>query len=189
MSPITHLLTGWLVANSSRRLGRKERIMVTAAGLMPDVDGFGVIAEALTRNGDKPLLWWSNYHHVLAHNLLFGLFVMLVAFLLTARNKLVAALVFVSFHLHLLGDFVGARGPGDDWWVIPYFLPFSSHEFSWSGQWELNAWPNFLITGILLIAMFYLAWKRGYSPLEMVSRKADAAFVRTLRQRFGNPDI
>src|SRR3990172_2420889 len=135
MSPITHLLTGWLVANSSRRFGRKERIMVTAAGLIPDVDGFGVIAEALTRNGDKPLLWWSNYHHVLGHNLLFGLFVTLVAFLLTARNRVVAALVFVSFHLHLLGDFVGARGPGDDLWVVPYFLPFSPHEFSWSGQW------------------------------------------------------
>lgn len=188
MSPVTHLLAGWLVANSSRRFGRKERILVTAAGLIPDVDGFGIVAEALTRNNGNPLLWWSNYHHVLGHNLLFGLFVTLVAFLLSARNRAVAALVIVSFHLHLLGDFVGARGPGDDLWVVPYFLPFSAHEFSWSGQWELNAWPNFLITGILLITMFYLAWRRGCSPLEMVSAKANAAFVRTLRQRFGEPD-
>ena len=85
MSPVTHLLAGWLVANGSRRFGRKERIMVTAAGLIPDVDGFGIVAEALTRNGGNPLLWWSNYHHVLGHNLLFGLFVTLVAFLLSAR--------------------------------------------------------------------------------------------------------
>ncbi|MEK6700461.1 MAG: metal-dependent hydrolase [Nitrospirota bacterium] len=187
MSPVTHLLAGWLVANGSRRFGRKERIMVTAAGLIPDVDGFGIVAEALTRNGGNPLLWWSNYHHVLGHNLLFGLFVTLVAFLLSARNRAVAALVFVSFHLHLLGDFVGARGPGDDRWVIPYFLPFSPREFSCSGQWELNAWPNFVITGILLITTFYLAWKRGYSPLEIASPRADAAFVQTLRQRFGEP--
>jgi hypothetical protein len=63
------------------------------------------------------------------------------------------------------------------------------HSFSRSGQWQLNAWPNFVITGILLIAMFYLAWKRGYSPLEMISRKGDAAFVDTLRHRFGPPKM
>jgi len=34
-------------------------------------------------------------------------------------------------------------------------------------------------------AHFYLAWKRGYSPLEMVSGKVDEAFVETLRKRFG----
>ncbi|OGW28370.1 MAG: metal-dependent hydrolase [Nitrospirae bacterium GWC2_57_13] len=189
MSPITHLLAGWLVANGNKDFSRRERTVITLAGICPDIDGFGIVAEALTRNGDTPLLWWSNYHHVLGHNLLFGLFVTLVAFLLTARNRAVAALVFVSFHLHLLGDVVGARGPGDDQWVIPYFLPFSPHEFSWAGQWELNAWPNFVITGLLLIAMFSLAWKRGYSPLEMISTKADAAFVHALRQRFGSPNF
>jgi membrane-bound metal-dependent hydrolase YbcI (DUF457 family) len=187
MSPVTHLLAGWLVANGSRRLNRRDRAVIALAGISPDIDGFGVVAEALTRNSGNPLLWWSDYHHVLGHNLLFGLFVALLAFLITARNKLAAALVFVSFHLHLLGDLVGARGPGDDRWVVPYFLPFSPREFSWSGQWELSAWPNFVITGILIIATFYLAWKRGYSPLEIVSPRADAAFVQTLRQRFGEP--
>jgi hypothetical protein len=54
------------------------------------------------------------------------------------------------------------------------FPPFSPHEFSWSGQWELNARPNFVITGILLITMSFLAWKRGCSPLEIVSPRADA---------------
>jgi len=188
MSPITHLLAGWLVANGSRRFNRRERAVITLAGISPDIDGFGIAAEALTRNGGNPLLWWSNYHHVLGHNLLFGLFVALAAFLLTARNGKAAVFAFLSVNLHFLADFVGARGPGDDRWVIPYFLPFSPREFSWSGQWELNAWPNFVITGILIIATFYLAWKRGYSPLEIASPRADAAFVQTLRQRFGNPD-
>jgi len=32
-----------------------------------------------------------------------------------------------------------------------------------------------------------LAWKRGYSPLEMISKKADTAFVDTLRRKFGTP--
>ncbi|MCU1284514.1 MAG: rane-bound metal-dependent hydrolase [Acidobacteriales bacterium] len=48
----------------------------------------------------------------------------------------------------------------------------------------LNAWPNFAITFALLITTFYLAWKRGFSPLEIFSTRADAAFVSTLRQRF-----
>jgi hypothetical protein len=30
---------------------------------------------------------------------------------------------------------------------------------------------------------FYLAWERGYSPLEMISKRADVAFVAALRQR------
>jgi len=46
-----------------------------------------------------------------------------------------------------------------------------------------NAWPNFAIAISLLLLTFYLAWKRGLSPLEMVSLRADAAFVAALRKR------
>jgi hypothetical protein len=31
---------------------------------------------------------------------------------------------------------------------------------------------------------FWLAWRRGFSPLEMISAKADAALVMMLRHRF-----
>ena len=66
-------------------------------------------------------------------------------------------------------------------------MPFSSAwEWTWEGQWVLNAWPNFLITFVLLLAMFYLAWQRGFSPLEMFSSPADGAFVRALRARFAH---
>jgi hypothetical protein len=55
----------------------------------------------------------------------------------------------------------------------------------WNGlEWELNAWPNFVITGAALLATLFLAWKRGYSPLEMFSARADKAFVETLWSRF-----
>ena len=70
-------------------------------------------------------------------------------------------------------------------WPIPYLAPFSrAIEFSWQGQWALNAWPNFVITFGLLLVTFYLAWSRGYSPLEMVSARLDEAFVAALRRRF-----
>lgn len=182
MNPITHFLTGWVLANAAN-LNRRERALVTAAGVIPDIDGAGILAEVLTSNSDHPLLWWSEYHHMLGHNLVFG--IMVTAGVLAAHRKWkIALLAFLSFHLHLFEDLIGARGPDDYQWPIPYFYPFSkTFELTWSGQWALNAWPNFLITGILLASTFYLAWKRAYSPLEMISSRADKIFVMTLRNR------
>ncbi|MGO9084724.1 MAG: hypothetical protein ACLQBK_05815 [Candidatus Sulfotelmatobacter sp.] len=48
----------------------------------------------------------------------------------------------------------------------------------------MNAWPNVAITIALLFGTLWLAWRRGFSPLEMISAKADAAFVEALRRRF-----
>jgi hypothetical protein len=42
---------------------------------------------------------------------------------------------------------------------------------------------QFCLTIALLLMTFYLAWVRGFSPLEMVSLKADAAFVAALRKQ------
>ena len=102
MSPVTHLLLGWTVANTTR-LNRRERALVTLAGVIPDVDGLGMVADFLTRYSDKPLEWWGRFHHVLAHNLGFALVATGVAFFLSVRRRVAAALVFLSFHLHLLG--------------------------------------------------------------------------------------
>ena len=186
MNPVTHLLTGWVVANTAH-VDRKDRLIVTIAGVIPDVDAAGIIAETVTRSSERPLLWWSEYHHVLAHNLGFGLLVIIVSFLLAKQKAKAATLAAISFHLHLLADLVGARGPDGYQWPIPYLLPFSdAWQWTWSGQWELNAWPNFAITLALLAMTLRLAWKRGYSPLEIISTRADEAFVATLRKRFPN---
>jgi inner membrane protein len=188
MSPVTHFLTGWVLA-STADLNRRDRALVTIASVIPDVDGLGAIADVLTRNSQHPLDWFGRYHHSL-HNLGFALLIGLAAYVLgTQRNK-VAVLAFLSFHLHLLEDLLGARGPEGYQWPIPYLMPFSKAlDLTWHGQWALNAWPNFAITLTLLIVTFYLAWQRGYSPLEMFSLKADAAFVRALRRRFPRPTI
>lgn len=185
MNPVTHLLLGWTVANAGCRLNRRERTAITLAGVVPDLDGLGLVAEALTRGGKHELLWWSNYHHTALHNITFALAVAAVCFFTAGRRWLVGFLALISFHIHLLGDLLGARGPDNDHWPIPYLMPFSDRwQWIWDGQWELNAWPNFVVTGVLLVCMFYLAWKRGYSSLEMVSQRADQTFVNTLRHRF-----
>jgi len=184
MSPVSHFLIGWVVANSAT-LNRRERAAVTLAGVIPDVDGLGLVAEIATRNSSHPLMWWSEYHHVLGHNIGFCLLVTAVGFAMATKRWVCATLVCVSFHLHLIADLVGARGPDGDQWPIPYLSPFSTAwQWTWSGQWALNAWPNLLITATALAVTFYLAWKRGFSPLELVSSRADGVFVETLRRRF-----
>jgi len=185
LSPITHFFMGWMVANSAPSLTERERAMVTWASVVPDVDGLGIIAEKLTQNSAHPLNWWSEYHHVLGHNLGFALAVTTVAAIFAKRKATTATLAFISFHLHLAGDLVGARGPDGDQWPIPYLLPFSNHwQLTWSGQWTLNAWQNFLITGALIAGTLALARLRGFSPLEMFSQKMEAMLIGTLRQRF-----
>ena len=159
--------------------------MVTIAGIIPDADGFGIVAEIATRDSAHPLMWWSEYHHVLGHNIGFCLLVTAAGYALATRRTLTASLVFLSFHLHLLGDLIGARGPDGEQWPIPYLSPFSAAwQWTWSGQWALNGWPNLVITAAMLATTLWLAWRRGYSPLELLSSRADNALVAALRQRF-----
>ena len=184
MSPITHFLVGWVTANTFE-LSPRERATVAVAGVASDVDGVGIVAEYLTRNWEEPLLWYSKYHHVLGHNLAFALVCGVIGFAIGKRKWTTALLAFLAVHLHLLGDLVGSRGPGGHDWPIHYLFPFSdAWVWTWQGQWALNAWPNFVVTGLVLVITFHLAWKRGVSPLEMVSPSANTAFVDTLRRRF-----
>lgn len=183
MNPITHLLISWVVADAGT-LTKRERAMVTLAGLVPDADGVGIVAEVFTRQSDRPLTWWTDYHHLLGHNLSVGFVVAAVSFALATKRWKTAALAFLTFHLHLFCDLIGARGPDGYQWPIPYLVPFSdAGVLIWDGQWALNAWPNLVITVVVLLITFYWAWRKGHSPVEMVSVAADQAFVAALRQR------
>ena len=163
---------------------RRERAVIALAGVAPDLDGIGIIPEVLTAHSNHPLRWFSEYHHVLGHNLGFAIVITIAAYLI-CRNWKATALAALSFHLHLLCDLIGARGPDGYQSPLPYLAPFSDRlQLVWQGQWALNAWPNFALTFFLLGTTFYLAWKRGFSPLEMLSKKWDEAFVSTLRVRF-----
>ncbi len=187
MQPITHLLASWTVASIPRLEGR-DRIIITLAGISPDIDGVGIVVELATEHTQLPLLWYSKYHHAIGHNLTFAILIFLTALAVAKRRLLTAILAFFVFHLHLFCDLIGSRGPDGYQWPIPYFYPFLQNiEFSWSGQWALNAWPNILFTIILMMITFYLVWKNGFSPLEIISKRANRVFVDTFRQRFGKP--
>jgi len=226
MSPVTHFFAGWLLASVSptgrpTTLTRREKALVVAAAVAPDIDGIGIIPELLTRNTSHPLLWFSQYHHSL-HTLAFALVCTLAAYLIAgpfapartfvtsspisdftfgpnirgpqpsilrspSHPWLTALLVFINFHLHLLCDLIGARGPDGDQWPIPYLKPFSNTlQLTWHGQWTLNGWQNFAITGLLLVATFSIAWKYGSSPVELVSGPANKSLVQALRARISS---
>lgn len=186
MHPVTHVLTGWALANTAS-LEKRDRLLVTLAAFVPDLDGLGVFADMATEHTRHPLYLYDTYHHVLLHNVAFGLLLAALTLALARRRLLATLLVILGFHLHLLGDIVGSRGPDGYRWPIPYLEPFSdAWQLTWSGQWDLKAWPNVTLTLLLMALTLYWTWQRGRSPLELLSMKADAALARTLRARFGN---
>ena len=188
MNVIEHFFIGWCVANVRPDISERDRALITVASVIPDIDGLGLLVELPTRATSHPILWWTKYHHVVAHNVGFALFVAIIVYFLATKRIQTTILALFSFHLHILGDVVGARGPDGYQWPIPYFLPFSrTPELSWSGQWALNAWQNFAITAIVVAIAFVLAWRRGYSPVGIFSNRADRKFVEALRVRFGLP--
>ena len=79
MSPITHFLASWTLAESCTQ-DRRERLWICLAGLAPDLDGLGlavdVANDALGRVASQ---WYAVYHHFLFHGLFGALVVMAIA--------------------------------------------------------------------------------------------------------------
>lgn len=186
----THFFAGWLVATTVEDLTSRERAFVAFAGVIPDVDGLGILAEWFTRDSSHPLTWYSDYHHVLGHNLAFGIAVSALVWTLSRRSQRwrVALLALVAFHLHLLGDIAGSGSLDGYRWSVPYLWPFShALDVTWAGGWPLSSWQNTAITIALMLAIVTVSWRVGYSPAILVNRKADAVFIASLRARFGEP--
>jgi inner membrane protein len=185
----THGLLSWLLAASALP-SRRDRTLATLAGVAADADGLGLVVDFVTGAAGTEASLWLRWHHVAGHNFPVALLVTagVAAF---ARQKARSAVVaLAAFHLHLLCDLVGSAGPNGERWPMPYLWPFSARPvWDWSGQWPLNGWPNVVITfGAVLLAL-WIGWRRGFSPVELVSVKLDGLVVATLRQRFGQPSV
>jgi len=183
MSPITHFFIGWVVFEQRLKSDR-DKALVCLAGVVPDLDGLGIVVDFVTRVFGWPETnYYQTYHHLLGHGLPAVLLISLFAAANARQRFRVAAFAFMAFHLHLLCDLFGARGStAEDIWPIYYFSPISSAmELSWRHQWSLVGWQNMLLSMLLLAAIMVRATARGYSPLGLVSRAGDAVFVAVLR--------
>ncbi len=187
MNPITHFLTGWALTLPCE-LSRGDRALVVVAAVAPDADAFGAIGDFLQGRPLDSYELYARYHHVVGHNILFAAALTVGCALLARRKLVVGGLAALAVHIHFLEDVVGSGGPDGSQWEIPYLLPFSpSWQWSVPWQWALNAWPNVAFTTALLALALCVAWSRGLSPVGLFSARADAAVVRTLRERFGDP--
>ncbi len=186
MNTITHFLASWVLADSGG-LKKRERALVTWSGVLPDLDGFGVIIDLGNRLLGRPETdYYETHHHILGHGLAAGMvFAILTG--VAGLNRLKAALFsFVAFHLHLLCDLVGSRGSNPlDIWTTSYLAPFSdSLILSWNGQWPLTGWQNTTISVLLMGWILHRAVTQGYSPVSLFSMRADSVFVSTLQARW-----
>jgi hypothetical protein len=180
MNLITHALAGWSIGARFSR-NPKEISFIALSSVVPDLDGAGAIVDLI--NGSEAI-WFSEYHHRYGHSLLFSLFLVLVVFVVSKRNLRLTGWCGAVFYLHLFCDLIGARGPDGYQWPIFFFYPFLPHGLVWSGQWEINAWPNILITVVLILDFFLQTLRLGFSPIGLLSKKADAALLMTLKKRF-----
>ena len=186
MSPLTHFIGSWLVASVTTNNPR-DRKLVTLAGVLPDLDGTGLVvdvARAVITGQPFTNQFYAQYHHWLLHGWP-GAIVLCGLLTCFARQRLrTAALCLLAFHLHLACDLVGSRGPASaDLWPIAYGEPFFRHPFwLWRGQWRLDGWQNRSITLVVFFTALWLASRRGYSFVEVFSRKLDAIFVGVLRK-------
>jgi LexA-binding, inner membrane-associated putative hydrolase len=186
MSPITHFLASWSLADVTGLRGR-DQALVTWCGVAPDLDGLGVVVDLANSALGRPESWhYGRFHHALLHGLPAAIAIPLMLALF-ATNRLRMFLVGVAaVHLHFLCDIVGSRGPGvGDVWPLAYLAPFSQRStVQWAGQWPLNAWPNIAFTLVLIAYAFHRAVEAGYSPVGVFSKRADRAFVETVQARW-----
>src|ERR1700722_93083 len=103
---------------------------------------------------------------------------------LAQRRWRVFWLAMLTFHLHLLCDLVGSRGPDrGDIWPILYFGPLSQHPmWFWKYQWKLDGWQNQIIFVALFAWSLAIAVKNGDSFVGVLNHRCDGIFVGVLRK-------
>jgi inner membrane protein len=185
MSPLTHLLASWIVAAKTTDNPRDCRL-VTLAGILPDADGVGLVVDFANQafRHTEGFVNYQRYHHWYWHGLLGAILTAVALTCFARRRGRVVLLCLLTFHLHLLCDLVGSRGPSPgDLWPIFYLGPFSRHwMWIWSGQWRLDGWQNRVITLALFFWALWLASGRDDSVVGVFNRRADAVFTKVLKK-------
>jgi hypothetical protein len=185
MSPLTHLMASWTIAAACTD-NQRDRRLITLAGILPDIDrlGMGVdLVQNIFTHGEN-YFYYGEYHHWVFHGI-FGAFLtsLLLSFFSENRVK-VALLCLAVFHLHLVCDLVGSRGPSPaDLWPIYYLGPFSRHGiWLWDRQWPLDGWQNRVISTGLFFWLLWKAVKGDKSIVSFFSRRADKTFIAVIHK-------
>ena len=186
MSPVVHLIGSWLVASATTN-NPHDRKLVTLAGILPNADGLGIIPDVVgswLSGKECTFQYYQTYHHLLLHGWPGAVVISALLTVFARQHWRVLLLSLLAYHLHLLCDLIGSRGPDpDDLWPICYSEPLFRHPiWFWKHQWKLDGWQNQMIFIVLLITSLWLAVRRGYSFVEVISRRLDLVFVNVLQK-------
>ena len=186
MSPFAHLIGSWLVASATTNNPR-DRKLVTWAGVLPDLDGLGVVPDVVgscLSGKECTFYYYQTYHHLLLHGWPGAIAVSILLSLFARQKWRVLLLCLLTFHLHLLFDLVGSRGPSfGDFWPICYSEPLFRHPiWFWKHQWRLDGWQNQTIFIGLFLTSIWVATTKGFSFVEVVSSRADKVVVKVLQK-------
>jgi inner membrane protein len=171
----THLLITWLSTVEILKT-RRERVLVTLAGVAPDLDGLGWFYDRLSHGATH---FYLSYHHQLGHNLIAATLCALLVYILSAQQRLIASgCAFAAVHLHILCDLLGSRGADGYQWPIQYLYPFPINSaLVWSGQWDINAWQNRFILFVALCGCGYYLCVRRMTFFEIFGLQVEAAVI------------
>jgi inner membrane protein len=186
MSPVVHLIGSWLVASATTS-NPQDRKLVTLAGVLPDADGLGVVADvagSLISGKESTFYYYQTYHHSLMHGWPAAIAISVLFVFFGKQKWRVLVLCLLTFHLHLLCDLIGSRGPNaGDLWPICYSEPLFRHPiWFWKHQWKLDGWQNQLIFIALFLLSLWVAIKKGCWFVEVISSRADKIFVGVLQK-------
>jgi hypothetical protein len=85
MAPQQHLVLSWVLSNLNYDK-RRDRIVATLCGVIPDIDGLGVIIDKIT--GDGAYYYYFAWHHKSGHNLLGVIVIGLIAYFICGKKIL-----------------------------------------------------------------------------------------------------
>jgi inner membrane protein len=166
----THVLSGWCAGCLVPWFTPRERALCMLAASLADFDGLSILA------GQEA--YWD-YHHVLGHNLPFGLLLCAVLAAYSPHKVSAFACYVALFHLHLVLDYYGS-GPG---WGIPYLWPFSQMQWRRADAWPFYSWQNISAAALTIVWTLLIARRQGRTPLEAVMPRLDRQLVALLRGR------
>ena len=162
----THIMSGWVVGNYLPFTAR-ERLCCMIAAAIPDIDGLGIVVSEH---------WYTQFHHVVGHNLSFAVVAAAILAALSVRRALGFVTYFGLVHLHLFMDYWGS---GRDWGIC-YWWPFRSGPGSWwmnPQGWDFFSWQNITAAGILLLWTVWIAYAKRRTPLEVFMPSLDRRLV------------
>ncbi len=186
MSPGAHFIGSWLIGSVATKTPR-DRKLITLAGILPDIDGLGMavdVAKGIFSGEPTTYHYYHKFHHILCHGWPAALVICGLLTCFATNRWRTLGFCLLTFHLHLLCDLLGSRGPSPaDLWPICYGEPlFRQPVWFWKSQWRLDGWQNLTIFVIIFLGSLWRAVRLGNSFVEVFSRKADEVFVRVLQK-------